>query len=171
MPLLLARFRLPSDDDGLDGAPVSFALAVHVVDAAVFPLGEGGGEGGGVDVVGGGIDDKGDPAGAAIDLEFAGIEVVGVAAPAPGDKDLAVEDGDFDFGGEGGPVGSAGEAADDAHVGADLRGESGVVFHLLDAGEDAVERAFLDGDDGGESAGGGIGGGWGGRDEAGEDEE
>ena len=136
---------LPSDDDGLGGAPVSFSLAVHVVDGAVFPLGEGGGEGGGVDVVGGRIDDEGDPAGAAIDLEFAGVEVVGVAAPSPGDEDLAVEDGDFDFGDESGPIGSAGEAADDTQVCADFGGESGVVFHLLDTGEDAVERAFLGG--------------------------
>ncbi len=168
---MLPHLGLRADDDGLDGAPVPFALAVHVIDAAEFPLGEGGGEGGGIDVVRGGVHDEGDPAGSTIHLEFAGVQPIRIAAPAPGDEDLSVEDGDFEFRGQGGPVRAAGLAADDAEVRPDLWGEAGIILDLLHGGEDAVQGSFLYGNHGGEAAGGEIGCRRVGRDEGREDEE
>ena len=67
-------------------APLADSLGVLGVDGAVFPLGGGGGEGGGVDVVGAGVDGEELPgAGAGVFLDLDGFHAVFV----PDDFDLS----------------------------------------------------------------------------------
>lgn len=70
-----SRLESSSYSDLRDVAPLADALGVFGVGGAVFPLGGGGGEGFGVDVVGAGIEGEEGP-GAAVHLDFEGFLAV-----------------------------------------------------------------------------------------------
>jgi len=74
------RNKSTAEGDGEDFAPLAGGGIVHPEDGAVFPLGEGGGEGVGVEVVGGGIEGEDLPAGATANYLvncFVGIVALG----------------------------------------------------------------------------------------------
>ena len=105
----------PPHRDLRDIAPLSDALGVVGVDGAVFPLGGGRGEGGGVDVVWAGIEgEEGPLAVAAVFLDLDAF----LGSSIPEDFYFAAVGAEGDFWGEGGGIGIDGIRADDAESGA-----------------------------------------------------
>lgn len=151
------------DEEGDGVAPLADGAVVDSVDGFVGPLGRGGGEGMGVDVVGGGVVGEEDEAFAvgAVDLDLALVEEGGVFAPAPADADFVAADGGGDDRLDGGEIRGGGGFGDDAEGFAHGFVVGGVGFDKVAEGAEAGLDAGKDGRDrggvGGEIGFGGAG--------------
>ena len=145
--------RSAPEGDGEDFAPLAGGGVVHPEDGAVFPLDEGGGEGVGVEVVGGGIEGEDLPAGAAVDLDFQLVEEFGVALPAPAKLDAAGGDGGGEIGPEDVEVRPRGFRSGEAEIAAHGIGEEGVLFQKGHEIEEPGQAAFRAGGDPGGKGG------------------
>jgi len=149
------RMGLTADGGAHRAAPVAHLHVVHAVDGFVGPDGFAGGKGLRIGVAGCGVYGQQSIAFAvaAIDLDFATVQIRHVAAPAPGHIHMIAGYGGVNGGLHGGQVGTGLDAANDAEVGGDGVGAFAAVLDELDEGEDAGERAGGHGHDAGGQGG------------------
>lgn len=140
------------DEEGDGVAPLADGAVVDAVDGFVGPLGRGGGEGMGVDVVGGGVVGEQDEAFAVgvVDLDLALVEEGGVFAPAPADEDFVAADGGGDDRLDGGEIRGGDVFGDDAEGVAHGFVIGGVG---LDEVAEGAEAGLDAGEDGGDAEG------------------
>lgn len=141
-----------ADGDAGFGAPEADLGVIDAVDGLVAPLGGGGGVCSGVRVTGRAVLGQQAPAAAAVHVDLTLVQVAAIAAPAPADLHGAADDGGSDLRTQGGKVRPRLLRADDAEVRADGLREGTVLLHHLHDVKDAVQRAGVHRDHGGQAA-------------------
>ena len=120
-----------------------------MVDGAVFPAGEGGGEGGVIGVVRRGVKGEETPALAiaAVHLDLAHVEEFGISFPAPADVHPAAIHGGGEDRLDGGKIRRSFGGAENAQIGTDGFSVIAGILDGGDKGENAVQRAGFHGPD------------------------